>query len=129
MIHAFQFFGKMVTVGGTKPPDKSKKAPWFNAECRAAEDEFLEAKRQFKFSANEANKLAFLDARKHFNLAKKRAKRHFNHIESKRMIHLSKTAPKQFWRHVNSYRKGKKAAAQDVTIVEFAEHFKNLSKN
>ena len=45
------------------------------------------------------------------------------------MTHLSKTAPKQFWRHINSYRKGKKAATQDVTLEDFAEHFKNLSNN
>ena len=103
----FSVFGKTVTVGETKPPDKSKKAPWFNTECRAAKDEFLKAKRQFKSSGNDANKLAFLDARKRFNMVKMRAKRHYNHTESKGMTHLSKTAPKQFWRHTNSFRKGK----------------------
>ena len=89
----------------------------------------MKAKRQFKLSANDANKLAFLDARKRFNMVKMRAKRQYNHTESKRMTHLSKTAPKQFWRHINSYRKGKKAATQDVTPEDFAEHFKNLSNN
>ena len=41
----FSVFGKTVTVGQTKPPDKLKKAPWFNTECRAAKDEFLKAKK------------------------------------------------------------------------------------
>ena len=45
------------------------------------------------------------------------------------MTHLSKTAPKQFWQHINSYRKGRKAATQDVTLEDFAEDFKNLSNN
>ena len=45
------------------------------------------------------------------------------------MTNLSETAPKQFWWHIHSHRKGKKAAAQGVTTEEFAEHFKNLSNS
>ena len=45
------------------------------------------------------------------------------------MTNLNKTTPKHFWRHINSYRKGKKAAAQGITTEELAEHFKNLSNS
>ena len=129
MLHVFQFLVRRSRSAEQNLLINRRRHHWCNTECRAAKDEFLKAKKQFRFSANEANKLALLDARKRFNLVKKRAKRHYNHTESKQMTHLSKSAPKQFWRHLNSYRKGKKVATQDVTLEDFAEHFKNLSNN
>ena len=53
----------MVKVGRRNPPAKLKRASWFNAECKAAKDEFLKAKRRFKFSANDRDKMFFLDTR------------------------------------------------------------------
>ena len=55
----FSVCSKMVMVGRPNPPGKSKRAPWFNAECKAAKDEFLKAKRPFKFSANDRDKVFY----------------------------------------------------------------------
>ena len=40
---------------------------------------------------------------------------------------MGKKSPKQFWKHINSFRKEQNLKMQ--SIDQFAEHFKNSSNN
>ena len=40
---------------------------------------------------------------------------------------MGKKSPKQFWKHINSFRKGPNLKTQSISIDQFAEHFKSLS--
>lgn len=45
------------------------------------------------------------------------------------MTCLSKNGPKQFWKLINSYGKGQNTGLSGETLIQFAEHFKNLSNS
>ena len=82
---------------------KRKLATWFNDQCRTSKDIFLQAKRTFKSSNSEENKVAFLDARRSFV----QAKRKFSNDQKFELSELGKTAPKKFWKKVNQFRNKK----------------------
>ena len=73
---------------------KRKPATWFNDQCRTSKGIFLQAKRTFKSSNSEENKVAFLDARRSFVQAKRKAKRKFSNDQKFELSELGKSAPK-----------------------------------
>ena len=75
----YSVFGNTVKIK-KQSQSKRKTADWFNDQCRTSKGVFLQAKRTFKSSDSEENKVAFLDARRSFVQAKRIAKRKFkNH--------------------------------------------------
>ena len=124
----FSVFGKTVTGVNRKVPDVQKKAPWFDEDCRATKASFLNAKRVFRDNTfSTARKESFLEARKKYALAKRKARRKFDQSERARYSNMGKNSPKQFWRTINNLRKGKQTKTQPIGIDEFAEHFKRIS--
>ena len=75
----YSVFGNTVKIK-KQSQSKRKTADSFNDQCRTSKGVFLQAKRTFKSSDSEENKVAFLDARRSFVQAKRIAKRKFkNH--------------------------------------------------
>ena len=86
----FSVFGRTVKIK-KQSERKRKPATWFNDQCRTSKGVFLQAKRTFKSSNLEENKVAFLDARRSFV----QAKRKFSNDQKLELSELGKTAPKK----------------------------------
>ena len=67
----FSVFGRTVQI---KKQSECKRKPvtWLNDQCRTSKGIFLQAKRTFKSSNSEENKVAFLDAHRSFLKAKRK---------------------------------------------------------
>ena len=75
---------------------KRNPAAWFNDQCRTSKGVFSQANRTFKNSDSEENKIAFLDARRSFVQAKRKARRKYSNDQKFELSELGKTAPKKF---------------------------------
>lgn len=122
----FSVFGKSIS---SRPKVKSKKAHWFTNECRRAKSNFLASKRIFKNYPSEENRTILAADKKEFRKIKRKAERiHLRNMKRK-MSDLSRNSPKQFWEKVNDFRKGKVSSSDEISLNEFAEHFKNISNS
>ena len=124
----FSVFGRTVKIK-KQSECKRKPATWFNDQCRTSKGIFLQAKRTFKSSNSEENKVAFLDARRSFVQAKRKAKRKFSNDQKFELSELGKTAPKKFWKKVNQFRNKKVSMTGDLSVGEFQEHFHRIMNN
>ena len=68
----FSVFGRTVKIKKKQSECKIKPATWFNDQCRSSKGIFLQAKRTFKSSNSEENKVAFLDTRRSFAVKQKK---------------------------------------------------------
>ena len=124
----FSVFGRTVKIK-KQSECKRKPATWFNDQCRTSKGIFLQAKRTFKSSNSEENKVAFLDARRSFVQAKRKAKRKFSNDQKFELSELGKSAPKKFWKKVNQFRNKKVSMTGDLSVGEFQEHFHRIMNN
>ena len=124
----FSVFGRTVKIK-KESECKRKPATWFNDQCRTSKGIFLQTKRTFKSSNSEENKVAFLDARRSFVQAKRKAKRKFSNDQKFELSELGKSAPKKFWKKVNQFRNKKVSMTGDLSVGEFQEHFHRIMNN
>ena len=62
-----------------------------------------------------------------FRNIKLRAERSYINRTKRDMVNLSKKSPKNFWKKVNKFRKGKISSTDRVSIDKFVDHFKTIS--
>ena len=108
---------------------KMTKSVWFNDMCKEAKTRFYECKREFKNNPTDENKLNFLMSRREFNDAKRKAKRLFHYNEKQKLLSLSKSNTRKFWKYINKFKNTCKSKNDnsDISLEEFTEHFKSLS--
>ena len=122
----YSVFGRSVS---SKPKENSKKAQWFTNECRRAKSNFLSSKRIFRKYPTDGNKTRLFADKKEFRKTKRKAERAHLQNMKRKMSDLSRNSPKQFWKKVNDFRKGKISSADKVSLNDFAEHFKHISNS
>ena len=84
----FSICGKTVRVNREPAENKRKKAVWFNQKCRESKSMYLNAKRLFRNSASDENKMIFLEAR---NIQEKRkAKLIFHNSQKSKLAEMGK---------------------------------------
>ena len=120
----FAVFGKTVS---SQPSECKRNAPWFNAECKRAKSNFYSSKRLFKANPTNENKVRLFANKKSFRNIKLRAERSYINRTKRVMANLSKKSPKNFWKKVNKFRKGKISSTDRVSIDKFVDHFKTIS--
>lgn len=121
---SLSIFGKQFIYQPKK--NQLRSSPWFNDDCRKAKSLFLNAKRALAKNGSDDNKLSFLNKKKQYNFIKRNSKYNFILSEKKRLSKLSKSAPRKFWKHVNSMRK-KPNVNTNIETQDFANHFANIS--
>ena len=70
---------------------------WFDLDCRSARQNYRKLKKRFKRITSPQNRLAMIDAEKHYKHTLDIKYKNFRKKFSEDIQHLSKNNPKEFW--------------------------------
>ena len=117
-------------TNGTNPKRRPKKPhkPWFNEECKAKRQDYLELKNRSKKIATIELKLMLKQAAKEYKkLIKSTARAYYDGIHAS-LRNLKSNNPREYWQKVNRCSQSEKQHCQ-CSLDELAQHFKDLNVN
>uniref|UniRef100_T1J5B6 Reverse transcriptase domain-containing protein n=1 Tax=Strigamia maritima TaxID=126957 RepID=T1J5B6_STRMM len=111
------------TAGVRRSSTRKVDEHWFDRECKEEKRKVRRCLYKFRRSCEEVDRLIYIAARKALRLLYYKKKERDDDTWNK--IRNSKNTT-DFWRVVNSYRKGKDRKRQDIALDAWKQHFKIL---
>ena len=104
--------------------DKVKKGGgiWYDSECKKQSKIFKECETKFRDTGSEEDRVYMCEQRSIYRALCRTKKREFNQGEASKMVKLSKSDPKRFWREIKGNKIRERAGE-----CNFYEHFKDLA--
>ena len=116
-----------IKVGGAKRGNRRRKRggkPWYDADCTRQKELFIDRQKQHTDDDTDVNRISMCAERSKYRKLCKRKDKQYNISEAQKLLNLSKTNPKSFWKIIKSGKKREGPPAD----CNFFEHFKNLAE-
>jgi hypothetical protein len=106
---------------------KNTRKPWYNDRCEEKRKLFFEAKNNCKVNRTEENDMILKDCSKLYKKELKSAYYNYYKEFNVKLKTLKKGNPKEFWKLLKSDNTASDVNENNVTLDQFAEHFKTLN--
>ena len=103
----------------------SKKADWFDDECRAAKQLYFNALNEFNRYKTDDNRLNMCTLKASYKAIVRKKKRKFEYFKIKEIELLRHAKPKDFWK---LFKKNKKNNSK-ITLNEFFDYFSKMQQD
>ena len=123
---ASQLFHKKINTPSKGMPSKgftSKKAEWFDDECRNAKTMYFSALADYNNLKNDANRINMLAHKSLYKKLVKKKRRQFEMSKIREIESLRHSKPKDFWK---LFSKKKNQPNSAVSVQDFYEYFSSL---
>ena len=114
---------KGVRGGGREGTQGRRQASWYDEECSNQQKVFSEYERRYYEEQTDENRVLMCTQRNVYRKLCRRKRSDYERIESERLLGLSKSDPKMFWKKINP-----KKHDSEKPDIGFFDHFKGLAE-